>query len=367
MRLLQITASNVWRGHEQQIVYYYEAFNDQLEHQVLLCPEGTRLAEIAVERNFNAHILPNKSEYDLSWSKKIKDIVKKEKIDLILIHNSTAHTLCVFSSVLFNLKTPMIFFRTLIKRVDTNPFRKWKYNYKHLRKLVCVSEAVIESLKPAIEDHSRFSVVGSATDLEEFHHRKKTHVLRKQLGLPEDTVLIANISAFVGFKDHYTFLNTAKILAPKLPNVKFLLIGTGSLEDEMKTYAKEIDVENEVLFLGFRRDIPEIFPDFDLFLFTSKSEPTGGVLLEAYASHVPIVAARAGGIPEVIVDGKTGILCEKENPEDFAKAVLELLNNPTRQKELTVAGFKHLKQNFTKKVIAEKMLEELSETHRKFN
>lgn len=359
MRLLQITASSVWRGHEQQIVYYYDAFNSQIEHQVLICPTETKLAEIARLNNYNVHTLPLKSEYSSAWIKKINRVVKDEKIDLILIHNSTAHTLCVISSILTNRKTPMVFFRTLIKDIATNPFRKWKYNYKHLVKLICVSQAVIDVLKPAIKDHSRFSIVGSATNLDDFKNQTKTFKLHDELGLSHNTKLIANISAFVPFKDHYTFVKTVKLLQGKLPNTKFLLIGIGSMENEIKNLVKSLNLENDILFLGFRNDIPTIFPDFDLFLFTSKLEPTGGVLLEAYASHVPIVATNFGGIPEVVTHNETGILCEKENPEAFAKAVLTVINDEKLQELFIKNGYQHLKENFTKEVITKKMLNQL--------
>lgn len=361
MRLLQITASNVWRGHEQQIVYYYDEFNNHIEHQVLLCTPNNRLSEIAAENNYNFHTLPFKSEYDIKWMKKINNIIKEDKIDVILIHNSTAHTLCVLSSLLYGWKTPMVFFRTLIKKVDTNFFRKWKYNYIGLKKIVCVSEAVKSVLLSAINDHSRLSIVGSATDLSEFNNTIKRGKLHKELELPEETKIIANISAFVDFKDHITFVNTAEILSRKVSNCKFILIGKGELEEEIKSYVNSKGLENKILFLGFRKDISEIFPEFDVFLFTSKLEPTGGVLLEAYASKIPIVAARAGGIPEVIIDGETGLLCEKENPIEFANAVIKIISNNNLRNKLVENGFQHVSENFTKGIIAKKMLFELKE------
>lgn len=366
MRLLQISASNVWRGHEQQIVYYYDEFNDKIEHQVLLCTPHTRLGEIAKEKGYNYHTLEFTSEYDKAWMRKIRDIVRDEKIDIILIHNSTAHTLCVMASLFYGVKVPMVFFRTLIKRVDTNFFRKWKYNYKGLRKIVCVSEAVRQSLLPAIKDHSRLSIVGSATNLDEFRIRHKRGVLQKELGISDDTLVIANISAFVGFKDHVTFVNTAEILRKQINNVKFVLIGVGELQDEIRALAKEKGLENDIIFLGFRKDIPEIFPDFDIFLFTSKLEPTGGVLLEAYASNVPVIAAKAGGVPEVVVDGETGLLCEKENPQAFADAVMQLVNDKPLREKLAENGYEHLLKNFTKEVIAAQMLKELQEVYDKY-
>ena len=359
MRLLQITGSNVWRGHEQQIIYYYDAFNTEIEHQVLICPAETKLAEVALTNNYNVHVLPLKSKYGLSWIKKINSVIEDEKIDLILIHNSTAHTLCTIASLLANKKVPMVFFRTMIKDISKSTLTKWKYNYKHLVKLICVSQAVIDVLKPAIKDHSKFSIVGSATNLDDFKSQTKSYKLHDELGLTHDTQLVANISAFVPFKDHFTFVKTVKLLKNKLPNTKFLLIGTGKLENKIKEYVKELQLENDIIFLGFRNDIPEIFPDFDLFLFTSKLEPTGGVLLEAYACGVPIVASNSGGIPEVVVQNKTGLLCEKENPEAFAEAVLKVLSDNELKANFVKNGYERLMKNFTKEVITKKMYTEL--------
>lgn len=361
MRLLQITASNVWRGHEQQIVYYFDEFNPKIEHQVLLCPTNTRLADIAEEKKYTYYSLPYNSKSKKLWISTINKIVKEHKIDVILIHNSKAHTLCIMHSLLYRSKIPMVFFRTLIKKVDTNPLRKWKYNYKHLKKLVCVSQAVVDVLKPAIKDHSRLSIVGSATNINEFPKKKATGLLLREFNLPEDTILIGNISAFVPFKDHYTFLNAAKIIKAKKPNVKFVLVGKGEMEDEIKGYAKQLGLENDIIFTGFRKDIPEIFPEFDVFMFTSKLEPTGGVLLEAYNCHVPIVATNYGGIPEVVIHNETGILCEKENAQAFAEAALKIIEDKALGEQLVANGEKHLLANFTKEIIAEKMLKELHE------
>ncbi|MCX7549979.1 glycosyltransferase family 4 protein [Xanthomarina sp. F2636L] len=361
MRLLQITASNVWRGHEQQIVYYYDEFDSKIEHQVLLCPTDTRLAEIAKEKNYTFYGLPDYSKSKKLWISTINKIVKEHNIDIILIHNSKAHTLCIMYSLLYRSKVPMVFFRTLIKKIDTNALRKWKYNYKHLKKLVCVSQAVVDVLKPAIKDHSRLSIVGSATDISEFPKKKATGLLLNEFNLPTDTILIGNISAFVPFKDHYTFVNAAKIIKSKNSKVKFVLVGKGEMEDEIKAYVKELGLENDFIFTGFRKDIPEIFPEFDVFMFTSKLEPTGGVLLEAYNCHVPIVATNYGGIPEVVENNKTGILCEKENPVAFAEAALKIIEDKNLREQLVINGEKHLLDNFTKEIIATKMLKELQE------
>ena len=368
MRLLQITASVVWRGHEQQIEYYYDDFKARGIHQVLMCPTNNKeLVKIAQKKNYNLVTLDFKSEYDLKWIKAIKTVIKKENISLILIHSGNAQTLCVIASILSRKKTPMVFFRTLIRKIDSNPLKKFKYNYKHIRKIICVSQAVVDIIKPNIKDPTRLSIVGSCTEMHNQLIPGKTGALLEELNLSPNTKIIANISAFVPFKDHYTFVKAAKIINGSMNNLAFILIGIGEKEDEIKAYVNEQGLSDVFHFLGFRTDIPLLFPEFDLFMFTSKLEPTGGVLLEAYSAHVPIVATNFAGIPEVVIDNVTGLLAEKENPQDFATKAINVLNDEILKEKLVKAGKKRLLENFTKDIITDKMYEELNLVAKKFS
>jgi len=174
--------------------------------------------------------------------------------------------------------------------------------------------------------------------------------------------LIGNIAAFTGFKDHYTWVDTDEVLVKRQTvKAKYILVGIGELEEDIKQYIADKNLDDHIIFAGFRKDIPELLPEFDLFMFTSNNEPTGGVLLESYACKVPIVAANAGGIPELIVDKKTGLLAEVGNPIDFADKVELLINDENLQKELVDNGYQHLKDNFTKDVISKKFYDALKE------
>lgn len=367
MRLIQFTASNGWRGHEQKIIYLYEAFEAEgyVEDQWIVCPIDSEINRVASEKGMNVIPFEYKSEYSLSYAKTFKKIAQENKASVIFIHSSKAHTLAVLAAFIFGLKVPLVLCRTLIKRVDTNVLRKWKYNYEGIKKIICVSQPVVESLKFAVKDHSRFTVIGSVTDIDKFQKQKANGLLHDEFNIPKSQKLIGNIAEFTGFKDHYTWIDTAEILIKEHNiNAKFILVGKGSLEQDIRNYVDKKGIAKHIIFTGFRRDVPEILPELDLFLFTSNNEPTGGVLLESYACRVPIVAADAGGIAEVIVDGETGILAEVGNPKDFAKKVILLLNDTELQEKFTKNGYDYLVNNFTKKVIAKKMYDELSKHQR---
>ena len=361
MRLLQLTASKVWRGHEQKIIYLYEAFKDfgYVEDQWIVCPLDSEIYKVATEKKMQVIGLDISSEYSLKTAKAIKRICKEKNVEIVFIHNSKSHTLAVLSSLFFRLKIPLVLCRTLIKRVDTNFFRKWKYNYKGIKKIICVSYPVVNVLKHAVKDHDRMCVVGSVTDVGKFTKQAKNGMLHQEFNIPEGYKIIGNIAEFTGFKDHVTWIHAAEELIRRGVKAKFVLVGKGKLEPEIKALVKEKGIEDHIIFAGFRRDVPQILPEFDLFMFTSNNEPTGGVLLESYACRVPIVAANAGGIPEVVVPNETGLLAEVGNPIDFADKVELLLNNEDMQSKFKKNGYDFLINNFTKDVIAKKMIEEL--------
>lgn len=140
MRLIQFTASKTWRGHEQKIIYLYEAFKEYgyCEDQWIMCPKNSEVHKIAKKKQMKVITFEYKNEYDFSVAKLLKNKSKELNIDVILVHASKAHTIAVLASFFLRLKTPLVLCRTLIKRVDTNFFRKWKYNYKGIKKIICV-------------------------------------------------------------------------------------------------------------------------------------------------------------------------------------------------------------------------------------
>lgn len=362
MKLIHFTASTVWRGHEQKIIYLYEAFRDfgYVEEQWIICPQDSEIRKVAQEMNLNVITFDLKSEYDFKFAKTLKKITVEKKIDLVFIHSSKAHTMAVLSSVFCGLKIPLVLCRTLIKKIDTNFLRKWKYNYKGIKKIICVSQPVIDVLKPAIYDTSRLCIVGSVTDLGKFTKRHKTGMLHKEFNIPTEYKLVGNVSAFVPVKDHITWINAVEILIQRGIKAKYVLVGDGYLESEIKELVATKGMQEHVIFAGFRKDVPEILPEFDLFLFTSNKEATGSVILEAYACNVPSIAANAGGTSEVLINGETGFLAEAGNAKDFADKAELILNDENLQQKFIKNGYNFLVQNFTKEVIAKKMFDELN-------
>lgn len=357
MRLIHFTASKVWRGHEQMIIDIFESLrdNDFVKNQLIICSKDSEIFKIATQKQIPVLGLDFKSEYSLGFAKNFKNEVDKFQPDLLFLHNSKAHTIAVLSSLFFGLKVPMVLFRTLIKNVGTNFFRKYKYNYKSIKKIICVSDPVADILKLSVKDHSRLTVIGSVVDTDKFSNNPKNGFLHQEFGIPLDYKIIGNVSAFCKVKDHFTWVDTVDELFKRGLKAKYVLIGEGSLEKDIKDYAILKGLENEIIFAGFRKDVQKCIPEFDLFLFTSKNEATGGVILESYACKVPVVAAKAGGIPTVLIDNETGLLAEVGNSVDFADKVQKLINDSLMKDKFIENGYEFLMNTSTRLIIGGKI------------
>lgn len=362
MRLIQFTAADGWRGHEQKIIYLYESFRDfnLVEEQWIVCRNDSMIKKIALEKGMNVLSYDFRSEYDLKLAKTLSKLSNNLNADIVFMHSSKAHTLGVLAHLLFGLKAKLVLCRTMIERVDTNFLRKWKYNYSGIKKIICVSQPVVDVLKFAVKKHQKLSIVGSVIDIHKFTKKEKNGFLHKEFSIPNDHKIIGNIAAFTPMKDIPTWIKTAKILIDRGIKATFVLIGEGPLKQEIEKLITENNIQNQVIIAGFRNDIPNCLPEFDLFLFTSNNEPTGGVLLESYACKVPVVAANAGGIPTVVIDNKTGILAEVGNPNDFASKVEMLINDEILQQKYTENGYKFLLKTGTKEIISKQMFDELT-------
>lgn len=363
MRLIQFTAADGWRGHEQKIIYLYEAFRDfgLVEDQWIICRNDSEVYRVGKEKGLQILGYDFKSEYDIAFARKIKVISKELNANLIFIHSSKAHTIGVLSSLLFGLKIPLVLCRTMIERVDTNFLRKWKYNYRGIKKIVCVSQPVVDILKFAVKDHSKLSIVGSVTDIDKFPKKKKNGYIHERYAIPKDYKIIGNIAAFTPMKDLVTWVNTVEELVKRNLKARYVLIGEGPLESEIKALVENKKLGDHIIFTGFVNNVPDFLPEFDLTLFTSINEPTGGVILESYVCRVPVVATNAGGIPTVLIDKQTGLLAERQNPIDFADKVCALLDNLELQQQYTDNAYEFVLETSTKEVISKKMIKELRE------
>ena len=352
IHVLHIVTALSWRGGEQQVAYLLEELEKQAVLQTVLCSKGSEMENYCKLKGINFISRRKGSSINLLYAKSIYSICKKMSIDLCHMHDAHAHTYAILAATFFKNPTPLILSRRVDFPIKKSWFSLFKYNHPAVEKILCVSEKIKQITSDGIKDLSKLEKVYSGIDITKF---SQTGKLIKELKLTENTVLVGNTSALADHKDYFTFINVAESVVKVNTNFLFLIFGKGPLEKEIKEYVKLKKLDSQVLFMGFRNDIHQILADLDVFLITSKTEGLGTSVLDAFAAGVPVVATAAGGIPELVKNEKTGMICGVKDIECLSKSLLEVVANKELSKNIT-ENAKEVVKNFSKKATAEKTL-----------
>ena len=173
---------------------------------------------------------------------------------------------------------------------------------------------------------------------------------------------IGVVFRFVDVKQPLLWLDVAKEVASKIQvPVIFTMVGDGPLLEEAMRYAKDIGLNDKIEFLGYRNDVIEILPSFDLFLLTSLIEGLPNVLIEAQAMGIPVVSTNAGGANETFIDGKSGHLVRTFEADDIANAVLKIANDKKFQESVSLHAAEHVNDSFSLQSMHHKLEEILFE------
>ncbi len=201
--------------------------------------------------------------------------------------------------------------------------------------------------------------IPDAADLSD-HKIAREHLL-SEFGLPSDSIIAVTVGRYVEHKGHRYLIAAAKEIVRKLPAIRFLFLGDGPLESDLKRQIESAGLENYFLLAGMRSDVAELLPGVDLMIHPSIQEPFGIAVLEGMRAGLPVVASRIGGIPEVVAEGVTAILCEAADPFRLASAVLEAGMNRSQMSSMGKAG----RQRWSESFRYEHMIERVEESFRR--
>ena len=213
--------------------------------------------------------------------------------------------------------------------------------------MLAPSEAVAAAVRPRAAGRCPVITLHDPVDLGRFHPGLPRDPIRRELGIGRDVPLIGLVAHLTPWKGHEVFLAIARTVADIVPEVRFVVAGGSIYEthghagylEALRRRVVALGLSERVVFLGPREDIPELMAGLDVLVHTPTApEPFGRVLAEAMAVGRPVVAARCGGIPEVVEDQVTGLLVTPGDIQGFSSAVIQLLEDPALGERLGKAG-----------------------------
>jgi len=206
-----------------------------------------------------------------------------------------------------------------------------------------------------IEEHKVFTIPrGVDTDL--FQLREGDERLKSELGIKENDTVILYVGRLDRVKGVDYLIQAAKeVLAnhDKVGNIKFLIVGGGSLRKQYEKLASPFS--KNIIFLGFRNDVPQLMNIAHIFVLSSLSEGAANVVMEASASGLPVVATAVGEVPQIVADGESGWLVKPKDVDGLAEKIETIINNPLLGKKMGEAGRKRIEQKYSWEIICEKL------------
>ncbi|MBN2198865.1 MAG: glycosyltransferase, partial [Candidatus Aminicenantes bacterium] len=296
-----------------------------------------------------------RGEIDLGAALRLSWAMKRRGCRLVHFHD--AHAVSVGQVAARRAKVPL---RFISRRVDfplkDNALSHRKYT-RDVDAIIAISEGVRQVLLDSGIPAPLIHVVPSGIDFSPFREKWPRDFLRREFSFAPDDFLVGIVAALEDHKGHTYLIQASKILKAQAPKIKIVVVGKGSLRIELNRQVHDLGVEDIVYFLGFREDVPRILASFDLFVLSSHLEGMGSSLLDAMASRLPIVATRTGGIPEVVIDGETGLLVPPRDPAALAQAILTLYHDREMAGRLAERGFEVVHEKFSAEAMAWRVID----------
>lgn len=348
MKVLHVEMGRHLYGGARQVAYLLNGLSRFPGRHVLVCSEGAEIVGAVQNPAVEIRPLPFRGDADLGFIGRLRRLIRSEKPDVLHIHSRRGDLLAALAGRLE--KIPMVHSR----RVDNPPRRvDTRIKFPLFETIVTISEGIREVLVEAGVPAGRVVCVPSAVDTGRYRPGGDEAWFRSEFGFAEGETAIGMIAQLIPRKGHEVLFDALPTVLPRHPETRVLLFGQGPIEASLRASVRARGLEGAVIFAGYRTDMARVMPCLDLVVHPAWMEGLGVSLLEAAAAGVPIVATRAGGIPEIVKDGVNGRLIVPGDGAALASALVELLDDSTRRRGLGQAGRRLVLERFSVEAMVE--------------
>ena len=284
---------------------------------------------------------------------RLRRLIKRGAFDLIHAHLPPSELYTRLALLGVNpRRVPMLITKHNEERFCDAPGKQvlGRWVARRADRIIAISDAVKRYMCGSglgLEDR-KVQTIHYGIDALQFDHSLSAQAasLRLHWSISTDDIAIGFVGRLVPQKDIVTLIQGFALFAATFPRAKLVIVGSGPLEERLRQEATELSISQHVVWAGFCDNIATVMRAFDIFALTSVYEGLGLVLLEAMASSLPVVATRAGAIPEVVADGETGVLVGPGRPSELAAAFRDLSDTSLRAR-FGAAGRARVMREFT--------------------
>src|SRR5947199_3941814 len=324
---LHVDTARTWRGGQNQVLLTVNGLRAMGHRAALVAHPDGELRRRAAE-GLDLIPLAPRTEMDLSAAWRFSRVVKELAPDVIHAHDPHGVAMASLALSLGAASARSLPALVASRRVDFhlrgNSFSRWKH--RQVDCFIAASEAIRQMLLADGVPAARMVTVHEGIDVDHVVAAPPVNV-HETFWLPHDAPVVGNVAALVPHKGQRHLIEAAHLVVREIPDARFIILGEGELREHLEHLVKEHRLEKHVLLPGFRTDVLGCIKGFDLFAMSSVTEGLGTSLLDAMGCERAIVATRAGGIPEIVADGETGVLVPPRDHAAMARAIVGLLED----------------------------------------
>ena len=348
LRVLNLVANRWWTGSADPALRLTLGLRARGHHALLGLAPGDKFEakarEAGVEPVEGLHLdVRSGPAAVLADLRRLRRLVREEALDVIHVHHSHDHWLGWWTHGGSALVRSYHNERAVRRGWPTSSL------YRSSQALVAISRGVEERLIAAGAPARAVHRVGGVVDTARFAADSRGAAKIREEFHVASAPLIGCVARFAAGRGHEALLEGFRLLRRERPDARLLLVGKGERRQALEAAVKELGLEDSALFAGYRdTDLPAVLHALDIFvLLGAGSDESCRAALEAMAAGRPVVGARVGALPEVVVHGETGLLLERVSPEHVATALRRLLERPHEARAMGEAGHRRALGRFS--------------------
>ena len=350
--LLALSGGLTAKGHEVEVA----------------APADSDVAIAARGAGFLVHEIPLVGPlhplYDPKAIVALQRVVREGRFDLVHAHGFKAGFIGRLGAMLGGAKVVVVTAHNhVLSRTDTPASARNRYRNveRSLAGLVSRYIAVSDSIRLELVDGyglppERVITVHNGVEPAPYLAVQDRTQTRAEFGLPDDATVVGLAARFSTQKGLCHLVDAVPLLRAEIPGIIVVIGGAGPLESELRERAVAVEATGSIRWPGFVDDIPRFLSTLDVYASPAETEALGIALIEAGLAQIPTVATNVGGVPEVVIDGETGVLVAAGDPSALAHAILGLLRDPERARTLAAAARERCLREFAPERMIERTL-----------
>lgn len=320
---MHVDTERGWRGGQRQALWLAGALEELGVHSIVVARPGEPLAMRAQTTGLDVFPSSPFAEVDPLAVLSLRRLILRSGAHIV--HAHSGHAVGLGALATLGTGAQLVVTRRVDFLLRKNPGTRWKY--ARAAAIIAISSAVAAALRESGIAPERITIIPSGIDLDRRVTPASQTVLAT-LGVPPGSPLVVQVAQLVDHKDPLTFVRAIRNARKDVPALRALLVGNGYLTAEVVAAVRSAGLRDTLHVLGYRQDADALIAAADVVTLSSREEGLGTVLLDAMAFGGAVAATRAGGIPEIIDDGVTGLLAPVGDGAGLGAAIARLLADP---------------------------------------